>query len=427
MALASCGAREEKAAGSAGEKVRLVYQDWSTDWFPPMANEELSRFQSSHPDISVAYALDPPSESFGERMMADFQAGTAPDVFQGSGAFFPAWAQKGFALDLRPYVKADLDKATIDDWDPAQYAALFTRDGRQFGLPKYHGALALFYNKDIFDRYGVPYPDKSWTHDSYLRAMKRLTRDQDGDGRTDLWGSMIDVSWERIQVHVNAWGGHFVDPKDPRRSLMAEPAAVQALEWLRARMWDDRVMATPLDVKRMGTSDAFLAGKTAMVEDGSWALKKILEGSAFRVGVAPLPAGPVRRAALATTDGFGIYSRSRHPKEAWELLRFLIGTDYGLAMARAHLLQPARASLLKDWVDLIHLEFPAKAKDMDIDAFADSQRKGYSVIGEAFPNMTDATRIANDAWEKILVFGQESAESIREASRRIQEAQKGFR
>ena len=30
-----------------------------------------------------------------------------------------------------------------------------------------------------------------------------------------------------------------------------------------------------------------------MVEDGSWALKDILDGAEFRVGVAPLPAGPV--------------------------------------------------------------------------------------------------------------------------------------
>jgi len=26
----------------------------------------------------------------------------------------------GYTLDLRPYVQADLDKETIDDWDPAQ-------------------------------------------------------------------------------------------------------------------------------------------------------------------------------------------------------------------------------------------------------------------------------------------------------------------
>jgi len=58
--------------------------------------------------------------------------------------------------------------------------------------------------------------------------------------------------------------------QDPTRSLMAEPPALAALEWLRARMWDDKVMATPLDVQRMSTSQAFIANGWRWFEDGSW-------------------------------------------------------------------------------------------------------------------------------------------------------------
>jgi multiple sugar transport system substrate-binding protein len=217
-ALAACGVSPVTPAPRTGENVQLVYQDWRTDWFPPMARDMLEQFQSTHPDIRVFYALDPPSETFDEKTLADFQAGTAADVFQGCCSSFPIWAQKGYALDLRPYVQADLDQAAIQDWDPVQYQAFFARDGKQYGLPKYHGALALYYNKDLFDKYAVDYPDGSWDHDDYLAAMKRLTHDRDGDGKTDLWGSMLDISWDRVQVHINAWGGHLADPDDSTRS-----------------------------------------------------------------------------------------------------------------------------------------------------------------------------------------------------------------
>jgi len=423
-AFAACSPPPAKPTAQGGEKVQLVYQDWRTDWFPPMAQQMLDQFHASHPNIRVFYALDPPSENFDEKMLADFQARTAPDVFQGCCTFFPAWAQKDYALDLRPYVKADLDQATIEDWDPVQFKSFFTRDGKQYGLPKYHGALALYYNKDLFDKYGVDYPTDSWNHDDYLAAMKRLTHDRDGDGKTDLWGSMIDISWERIQVHVNGWGGHFVDSNDPTRSLMAEPAALQAMGWIQARMWDDQVMATSLDVQKMGTREAFTAGRLAMVEDGSWALKAILSGADFRVGVAPFPAGPVRRATLATTDGFGIYAGTKHPDAAWELVKFLISKDYGRAMAKAQFLQPARASLVDEWVGYIRAEYPQKAQDMDIAAFADGHRKGYSVIAETFANMADASQIASAAWEQIFTLGNASIELIKTASRQIEEAQK---
>jgi len=402
-------------------QIQLVYQDWRTDWFPGMAQAMLEEFHAQQPNIRVFFTLDP--DNLEEKMLADMQAGTAPDVFAGCCDFFPIWAQKGHTLDLRPYVAADLDSETISDWDTAQYKSLAMRTGEQFGLPKYHGALALYYNKDIFEAQGVPFPDGSWNHDDYLRAMKLLAADADGNGINDVWGSMIDISWDRIQVHVNAWGGHFVHPEDPTRCLMAEPPALQAMEWLRARMWDDRVMPTRLDIQSMGTRQAFVAGRLAMVEDGSWALKDILSSAPFRVGVAPFPAGPVRRATIATTDGFGIYRRTRYPDAAWELLKFLISKDYGRAMARAHFLQPARASLVDEWVGYVREEFPDKAKDVDIDAFADGHLNGYSVVAEIFAEQAAAKRLADVAWERIYTLGSARVETLAATSAEIERAQ----
>jgi multiple sugar transport system substrate-binding protein len=421
VALSACHPFRSPPTPVAAEPVQLVYQDWRTDWFLPMAQEALAQFHSAHPDIRVFFVPDPVDVT--EAMLAEMEAGTAPDVFQGCCTHFPAWAQLGHTLDLRPYVEADLDQATIDDWDMAQYRALSTPDGRQFGLPKYHGALALYYNKDLFDEYGVGYPDGTWDHDDYLGAMKRLAHDRDGNGQIDLWGSTLDVTWDRIQVHVNGWGGHLVDPADPKKTLMCEPEAMAALEWIRARMWEDRVMATSLDVQNVSTRQALTTERVAMVEDGSWALKDILTEAGFRVGVAPFPAGPAQRATLATTDGFGIYARTKHPEAAWELLKFLIGKDYGRAMARANLLQPARASLVEEWVGYIREEFPQKAQDVDLAAFADGQIKGYSVTAEILYNIADAKEIAKTAWTEVLTLGQAPLERLGEACRQIQKAQ----
>jgi multiple sugar transport system substrate-binding protein len=398
-----------------------VYQDWRTDWFLPMAQDALEQFHANHPDIRVFFVPDPVDVT--ETMLADMEAGTAPDVFQGCCTHFPTWAQMGYTLDLRPYVEADLDQATIEDWDPAQYRALFTSEGEQFGLPKYHGALALYYNKDLFDEYSVDYPTDTWDHDDYLAAMRRLAHDRSGDGQIDLWGSMLDVTWDRVQMHVNGWGGHLVDPKDPKRTLMCEPDALAAIEWIRARMWDDRVMATSLDVQNVSTRQALITERVAMVEDGSWALKDILTEAEFRLGVAPFPAGPEQRVTLATTDGFGIYAGTEYPEAAWELLKFLISKDYGRAMARANFLQPARASLVDDWVGYIRNEFPEKTQDVDIAAFADGHIKGYSATAEIMHNMAEARAIAKNAWTEVLTLGQAPLGRITEACRQIQESQ----
>lgn len=421
-ALAACSPRQSTATPGDGNPVQLVYQDWSTDWFQPMAQKMLEEFHDTHPHIRVFFTPDP--DNLAEQMLNDMQAGIAPDVFQGCCQHFPTWAQKGYTLNLEPYVNADLDQTTIDDWNPAQYQAFFTKDKKLYGLPKYHGALALYYNKDLFDSYAIDYPDETWDHDDYLAAMQALTHDQNGDGQTDLWGSMLDISWDRIQIHVNGWGGHFVNPDDPSDCLMNEPEAMAALEWLRARMWDDKVMATNLDVKNITTRQAFINQHVAMVEDGSWALKDILQGATFRVGVAPFPSGPDRKVTLATTDGFGIYAGTKHPDEAWELVKFLISKDYGRAMARANFLQPARASLVNDWVSYIREEFPEKTKDMNIAAFADGHINDYSVTSETFANMAEATRLTSAAWEQIFTLGQSPIEQIQNVCLQIEAAQK---
>jgi multiple sugar transport system substrate-binding protein len=220
------------------------------------------------------------------------------------------------------------------------------------------------------------------------------------------WGSMFDIAWERIQMHVNGWGGHYINLDDHTQCEMAAPSALEAMEWLRARLWDDDVMATSLDVQNLSTSQAFIQQKVAMVEDGSWALKNILENASFSVGVAPFPSGPQRKVTLATTDGFAIYAGTKHPDAAWEFLKFLISKDYGRAMAQTHLLQPARTSLVPDWVDFIRQQYPEKANNMELTAFADGHLKGYSVIAETFTNMVGVSKIAEEAWDQIFTLGQ---------------------
>ncbi len=399
--------------------IQLVYQDWRTDWFPPMAQDLLAEFHEEHPNMRVFYTPDP--ENVAEVMLSDIAAGTAPDVFQGCCDFFPIWAQRKGTLDLREYVAGDLDEATINDWSPAQYKAFFLASGEQFGLPKYHGALALYYNKDLFDVYDVPYPTGDRDHDDYLDAMMLLTQDRDGDGRVDLFGSMVDIAWERIQIHVNGWGGHLIDLEDPTRCRMDETAAVAAMEWLRARMWDDHVMATFLDVQNKETRQAFIDQHIAMVEDGSWALKDILVNAPFRIGVAPFPAGPSKRATLASTDGFGIYAQTRYPDAAWELLKFLTGESYGRAMAQTNFLQPARASLVETWVGFIREEFPEQSLGVDIAAFADGHLKGYSVTAEIATNMADVTRLTTNAWDRIFTLGEAPVDTMIDVCEQIEQ------
>lgn len=419
--LAACAPRRVGLGPHGSGTVQIVYQDWQTDYFSGMAQQMLEQFHETHPHIHVFYTLDP--SNLVEEMMADFDAETPPDVFQGCCEYFPIWGQKGYLLDLSPYVDADLDRSTLEDWDPAHYRALAGPDGRQFGLPKYQGTLGLYYNKDLFDNDRVPYPENEWTHGDYYIAMRRFTANRARAGEKVIWGSMLNVAWDRIQVHVNAWGGHFVDPADPMHSMMARPETLDALQWLRDRMWGEKTMATRPDVQNDTPTDAFIRGKIAMVEEGSWALREILERAPFRVGVTTLPKGPAKKVTLGTTDAYAIYEDTKYPDAAWELMKFLISPDYSRAMARTQLLQPARASLVTDWLQYVRQAYPDKARTMNLEAFTEGRIYNYAVAPEVFANMEEPWRITMAAFEQIFTLGRAPVASLREVSKRVQEMQ----
>ena len=126
---------------------------------------------------------------------------------------------------------------------------------------------------------------------------------------------------------------------------------------------------------------------------------------------------------MGTTDGFGIYKGTRYPEAAWEFLKFLISPRYGRAMSRAHLLQPARASLVDGWIADVRDQYPDKAKDMDLGAFAQGHLQGFSVTPEIFEHQDEARQLAVGAWEQIFTLGRKPVAYMRDISAQIEAAQ----
>jgi multiple sugar transport system substrate-binding protein len=419
--LSSCAPKARGLGPHGSDEVELVYQDCHSEWFPNLAGEQLAVFSLEQPSIHVFYSPNPPDLTV--QMPLDFEAGTAPDVLSGCCSFFPEWAQKGYLLDLRPYIEADLDRSIISDWSADHFKALSLPGGLQFGLPKYRGSLALFFNKQIFDRYDVDYPHNSWTHSDYASAMELLRIRNGAMGEPKIWPGMLDFNWERIQVHINGWGGHIVDPADNSRSLLDESAALNALTWLYEQLSEKRNFANLMSVGNLSTSAAFSKGMLATVEDGSWALKDILENASFPFGVTSFPAGPAAKVTLSSIDGFGIYTGTKYPEAAWELLKFLVSRDYGRAMIRHHLLPPARISLVEEWLTEVRMQYPSQAWNMDLEAFIRSDQEGVAVTPEVFSDMGFARPLVEDAWNQIFNLKTAGLDSLINVSLQIERHQ----
>ncbi|MDF2723390.1 MAG: hypothetical protein K0Q59_3065 [Paenibacillus sp.] len=81
--------------------------------------------------------------------------------------------------DLSPLIKKY--KYDIGRFEPAAIQSMQNAaGGKLYGLPKFLSSVVLFYNKDLFDQFGVPYPKDGMTWDDAHNVAVRMTRTVDG-------------------------------------------------------------------------------------------------------------------------------------------------------------------------------------------------------------------------------------------------------
>ena len=150
-----------------------------------------------------------------------------------------------------------------------------------------------------------------------LDVARKLTFDTDNDGRVDQYGIGGFGGWASI------WGnGGDVLNEDYSRSLLAEPEAVEAVKFM-VDLEKKYKVSPPISlIMARGLNEMFEAGKIAMSISYTWTLREFRKACNFGWDIALLPRGKVR-AHWMSTAGHAISSQTKHPEEAWLLLKFL--------------------------------------------------------------------------------------------------------
>ncbi len=304
-------------ADKIAKPVELVYLTRATPEQLGVWQKAVRAFEEANPDIRVR--LDNVEYRFyWAKLQTMVAGGTPPDVAFMESTRFPAFVKKGTLLKLDDFIAADKQLDLSDFYDIALDA--YRWQGGLYGLPNDVAVIVTFFNKDLFDKAGIEYPKKGWTWADYLEKAKALTRDFDGDGRPDQYGTVVPPWW-----YVFVWmnGGDIVDnPANPTRSTLSSPEALEALQWLVDLRVKYGVSPSREEVENVGAYEMFATGRVAMVVGGHWDIPRLRETEEFEWDVAPLPKGKTE-ANIQYGSCYCIMKGSKHPKEAWRLIRFL--------------------------------------------------------------------------------------------------------
>lgn len=314
-----------------GEKVTLQYWMWDPS-IKDKYQAAVDEFMELHPNIEVEMVAMEPND-YWTKMRINATVGKLPDVFNMSSGYIEEWASKGFLLNLDQLIQ---DDPTFDIND--YYTSLFDTvrypqgHGPIYAIPFAWVTPVLYYNKDAFDREGLSYPDNSWDWYDFLRAAIKLTKDFDGDGEIDQWGYWFYGRYAHIEPWIYQNNGRLLTPD--RKRFAPNEEALNALKFLTDLVLWYEVAPPKKEMAGVRDQDVFPRGLAAMWVDGSWNIENTrgIVGDEFRWGIAKVPRGPnwEHDVAYAWPDNTAIAASTKHPKEAWELVKFLSGS--GLTM-----------------------------------------------------------------------------------------------
>lgn len=295
----------------------------------------IDAYQGARPGERVQLIEASDRKDLLARLATSVAGGAPPDVFLMNYRFYGQFAAKG--------VVEPLDERIADSTlDPADYYPVamtaFTWDGAQLCLPQNVSSLAVYYNRTLFTRYGVPEPKAGWTWNDLVGTATAMTRDDRGvvikgteaEGAARLpavHGLGVEPSIIRLAPLVWSNGGEIVDdPARPTRLALDSPAAREALKNLVDLRLAYGVVPSDAEVEAEDDESRFLNGRLAMLMTSRRATTNFRTITGFDWDVAPLPVyrQPV---GVLHSDAYCMTTGSKNKDAAWRFMEYAMSAD----------------------------------------------------------------------------------------------------
>lgn len=252
-------------------------------------------------------------------MLADLIAsGTSIDIVNASSGTAADIVELGLGQDL-----SDLIKNNNFDLNRLESTAVEgmrkLSGGKLYGLPVQISTTALFYNKDLFDKFGVGYPKDNMTWDETYELAKKLTRN---DGGAQYKG--FGVSFSHLAL-MNQYAQEVIDPK-------TEKAVLNSDNWKKIFANMQRFYQIPGNEP---TLEELNSPSTAFNKNKNVAMMAMIGGSSFppdttNWDVVSLPLLPEIKGVGAApySTYFTVPNTSKHREEAFQVISWLTSEEY---------------------------------------------------------------------------------------------------
>lgn len=255
-----------EAGSEVTEPITITYANFNASGGNEATLDSMYQaFHEQNPNITVnieTIAMD----DYFTTLQTRIAGGTAPDCFEMNIENFAAYASKGILAEL-----SDADTSAVNQ----TALSAFTYDGKQYALPENFSTVILVYNKDLFDKAGIDYPDSSWTREDVDKAAEAIRALGD-----DIYGIYQPVTYNEFYKVAAQYGGSLISA-DGTQFTVNSKENIAALQSMVDRVQKTNVQPTAEQMGGMGDWDLFESGRLGMIPTGTWCFNAFTDACDF--------------------------------------------------------------------------------------------------------------------------------------------------
>ena len=428
VALAACAAptaapisQSSESSTPATETVELRLSAWADVQDAVVYDNIVNAYKETTENVNVSVEQYP--GGYYEKVQANFAADDAANVLYIQGWKWQAFADNGMLVDLTNYISNDGAVGFFPSGENYDNQTLW--QGGRYMTPTDTGSLVIYYNKDLFDKKGVAYPQPGWKWEEFQQIIQDLSYEEDG---TRFYGWGQGQGWNGAYGRCTTWmrrNGHIEWDRinEPTQAFWDHPDIASALQYLVYDAIENHWSPSPAVMEGGGVGVD--TGRVAMYLEGPWVMPRLRgelattpEGINFDVIEAPTGTADTNY-TFGHVHGHVITARSTHQDEAWDVIEFILGDEGQTIIANGGRMCGTPNNIKKIWGDIASETYGFS----NTEAFANTMRdSSISVIfGEG--SQIDAYRggAITNLWDKLLGQTETAEEALKIAQVEIQD------
>lgn len=320
VSIAACGGGDN--GGSSSGPTKITVWSWSTT-LPEMAKV----FNKENPDIEVEVTNAGSALQEYQALNNAISAGSgAPDIAMIEYYALPQYIIGDALYDLSEFGAGDYS----DFYTPGTWSSVTSGDG-VYALPLDSGPMALFYNKDTFEKAGITEPPA--TMDEYYEDAKKIRALGDDYYITTDSGESAP---EELMMWVAGGTPFKVDGENLSIDLTKDKGAKTFVDW-----WQKLVDEDLIDTGTLRWSEEWQKklndGTCASLTIGAWMTSMIADNAPDTKGqwrVAPTPVFDENNPVNGEDGGssLAVISSTKNAEAAWKFVDWCAHDKEGIKM-----------------------------------------------------------------------------------------------